>query len=258
MKCPNCKGDIPVNYKGQSCPSCGVTLPKKRPIYLDLGERISSFTEDRGFLFWLIVLCIIIFFVAALENLVAKGTLARLLDQYKFISILMLLYAAAHLQLVRNVNSTFRPGYPGPYWTDRLIIKKFKRGTNLSLILGLIASAVVAGPLNLLSLLPAYVLIISLFTALFWSVESFRVDDREFQDAKVQSYFEYLGVRRLHRWRQVGGTYLIALVVGAATFYGLWHIPGLWWKIKANPTLNELIELFNGLFNWVPQILPKK
>jgi|GEM_PF-3028415 hypothetical protein len=258
MKCLNCKGDVPPGYKGQTCPSCGEALPRKRPVWRDLGERISSFTEDRGYLFWLIVFSLLLFFVAVFENLLADGVLAHLLDGYKFISLLMFLYAAAHLQILRNINTVFRPGYPGPYWIDRLIIKNFKRGTNYALIAGFIISLIIVGPLNFLELLPAYIFLPTLFSTLFWSIQAFRVDDREFTDAKVQSYFEFLGIRRLREWRQVSGVYLIGIVVSGGVFYGLSHIPGLWWKIKADPTLNEIIALASGLFNWVPQILPNK
>ena len=96
------------------------------------------------------------------------------------------------------------------------------------------------------------------FTALFWSIDSFRIDDREFLDAKVNTYFVFLGVRRLRTWRKAAGAYLICLVVSAAVFYGLSHTSGLWWMIKNNPTLNELIDIANGLFEWVPLILPQK
>jgi len=243
---------------GQTCPSCGEALPRRRPVITEWTERAFAFSDDRGFLFWLLIFSLLIAFLAALEHLLGGGELARLLDQHKFISILMLLYTAGLLKIVRNVNSVFRPGYPGPYWTDRLIIKKFRRGTNRLLILGLIVSLFIVGPFNIFELMPAYILIVSLFLALFWSVESFRVDDKEFLDAKVLSYFNYLGVRKLRIWRQVSGVYLIGLIVSAAIFYGLYHVPGLWWMIKENPTLNEIIDIFNGLFSWVPRIMPDK
>lgn len=258
MKCPNCKGAIPGNYKGQTCPSCGEPLPKRRHILIEWADRAYAFSEERGFFFWLLVFCLFLALVAALEHLFGGGQLLRLLDQHKFISILMLVYTAALLKIVRFINSVVRPGYPGPYWIDRLIIKKFRRGTSLMLILGFITSLIIVGPFNIFELLPAYVLIISLFLALFWSIQSFRIDDREFGDAKVLSYFEYLGVRKLRVWRQVSGVYFIGIILSAAIFYGLSQIHGLWWMIKQNPTLNELIDVFNGLFSWVPQIMPNK
>lgn len=266
MKCPHCKGNIPGSHRGKTCPSCGQALPPRLHLLIEWGGRVASFTADRGFFFWLIVFGGLLAFVALLENLFGhvppgysgelpyKGQLTELLDQHKFISLLMLVYTAAHLKVIRNINSTERPGYPGPYWTDRLIIKKFKKGTNVSLILGFITSAIIVGPLHILDTMPAYVLIMSLFTAVFWSVESFRVDDKEFLDAKVQTYFYYLGVKKLIDWRKSGGAYMIAVVVGAAIFYGLSHIHGLWWMIKANPTLNEIIETFSNLFSWVPSL----
>ncbi len=258
MKCPNCKGDIAGDYKGQTCPSCGEPLPEKRPILVEWGERIAGFTEDRGFIFWLVSLFLFFFLLGALEHLFGFGQLFYLYDHYKFISVITLLYSAGHLQLVRNINSTVRPGYPGPYWTDRLIIKKFRKGTNLSILAGFITSLIIVGPLRILELLPAYVLIISLFTALFWSIESFRVDDREFMDGKVHSYFEFLGVKRLRDWRKSSGAYMIAIVVSGAVFYGLMQVHGLWWLIKQNPTLNGLINTVNGLFSWMPQLLPHR
>ncbi|MCX6640000.1 MAG: zinc ribbon domain-containing protein [bacterium] len=259
MKCPNCKGEIPrKERKRQTCPACGEPLPVARPILLEWSGRASRFTDERGFFFWLIIFVLFTFLLAALEHLFGKGDLARLLDQHKFISVLMFVYIAAHLKLWRNINTIMRPGYPAPYWVDRLIIKNFKRGTNYMVVLGIIVSLIILGPFNIFTLMPAYILIISFFTAFFWSAQSFRMDDKEFLDGKVQSYFEYLGVRRLRQWRKAGGAYLIALVVSAGIFYGLSHVPGLWWLIKENPTLNEIIDLFNALFSWVPMVIPEK
>ncbi|RJP73659.1 MAG: zinc ribbon domain-containing protein [Candidatus Zixiibacteriota bacterium] len=258
MKCPNCKGDIAGDYKGKTCPSCGEPLDLKRSLLYEWSQRVAGFTHDRGFLFWLLTFVVLLLFLAVLENLLGKGILGQTLDQHKFVATLMILYIAAHLQLVRNINTEIRPGYPGPYWVDRLIIRKFRRGTNRSLAAGFLTAVVVVGPLNFLELMPAYALIMSLFTAAFWSIQAFRVDDREFLDAKVQTYFHYLGVKRLREWRKASGAYLIAIVVAAGVFYGLMHVPGLWWMIKSNPTLNEILELFHGLFSWVPQLWPQK
>ncbi len=258
MKCPNCKGDIAKDYKGRTCPSCGEPLPATQSIITEWAGRIASFTEDRGFFFWLLIFVIFIVFLSVLEHLFGPGDLARLLDQHKFVCLVTFIYTAAHLKIIRNINSVIRPGYPGPYWTDRLVIKKFRQGTNRAIILGFIISLIVVGPFNIFSLFPAYVLIISLFTALFWSIYSYRIDDREFFDAKVQSYFNFLGVKRLRRLRQAGGAYLIVIIVSAAIFYGLSHVPNLWWMIKMNPTLNEFIDIINGLFSWIPQLWPSK
>ncbi len=284
MKCPNCKGHIAGDYKGKTCSSCGEPLPIRRHILLEWSERVVGFTSDRGFFFWLIVLALLLFFVAALEHLFFAGEFATFLDEHKFLTAWMLFYAAAHLKIIRHINETVRPGYPGPYWTDRLIIKKFKKGTNLSLMFGFILSLLIILPCNLLGLLPGksdlyylpfedldilpsrfdvnffnllpfYALVISLCTALYWSIAAFRVDDREFTDAKVQTYFSYLGIRKLRDWRKTSGAYMIVLVICIATFYGLLHIPNLWKLISENPTLKEIIDIFNGLFNWVPQIM---
>ena len=257
MKCPNCKGDIPTSHKGRTCPACGEPLPTKTPIAVEWAHRISGFTEDRGFFFWLLVFALFILLLAALENLLGPGDLVQLLDQHKFISLVMFIYTAAHLKIIRNIHSVNRPGYPGAYWTDRLIIKKFRLGTDRLLILGFILGLIIVGPFDLFALLPAYILIMSLFTALFWSIESFRIDDREFMDAKVMSYFNFLGIKRLRKWRQASGAYLIGLIVSGATFYGLSRIPNLWLMIRQNPTLNETIAIFTGLFSWIPMLWPK-
>lgn len=258
MKCPNCKGDIQTGYKGRTCPSCGEPLPSTQSITLEWAGRVAGFTQERGFFFWLLVFVIFIILLAVLERLFGAGDLARLLDDYKFVSLVMFVYVAAHLKIIRNVNSVMRPGYPEPYWTDRLIIKKFRSGTNRALILGFIVSLIVVGPFNIFSIMPAYVLIMSLFTALFWSVQSYRIDDREFLDAKVMSYFNFLGVRKLRWFRQASGAYIIGLIVSGAIFYGLSHVPNLWWMIKMNPTLNEIIDTVNGLFSWIPRLWPSK
>jgi hypothetical protein len=270
MKCPKCKGNVPSRYKGQTCPSCGEPLPRGLHILIEWGKRVVRFTEDRSFVFWLLAFSGFLLFVALLENLFGqappsysgqlpyKGQLTKLLDQHKFISLLMLIYTAAHLKVIRNINTIIRPGYLGPYWVDRLIIKKFRKGTNIAIILGFITSAIIVGPLSLFELMPAYVLIISLYTGLFWAIAPYRVDDKEFMDAKVQTYFDHLGVKKLRDWRKAGGAYMITMVVGAAVFYGLSHVHGLWWMIKQNPTLNEIIETANGLFSWLPQVVLKK
>jgi hypothetical protein len=266
MKCPNCKGNIPGRYKGQTCPSCGDPLPRRMHLLIEWSRRVSSFTEDRGFFFWLLAFSAVLTLVAVAENLFGsappaysgeasyKGQLTKLLDQHKFICLLMMIYTAAHLKVIRNINSVTRPGYIGPYWTDRLIIKKFRKGTNISLMLGFITSLIIVGPLSLFELMPAYVLIISLFTSLYWSVESFRVDDKEFLDPKVQTYFYYLGVKKLRIWRKTGGAYMITVVVGAAVFYSLSHVHGLWWMVKQDPTLNEIYGMVDGLFSWIPSL----
>lgn len=256
MKCPACKGDVPTGYKGRTCPSCGDPLPTSQSIYKEWALRAAGFSEDRGFFFWLFAFASVIFVAAALEHLFGPGALAILLDKHKFVCLIMFVYASAHLKIIRNINTVSRPGYPGRYWIDRIIIKKFKQGTNLSLAIGFIVSVVVVGPLNLFALLPAYILIMSLFTALFWSIDSFRIDDREFFDAKVKSYFEFLGVKYLRTWRKASGAYLICIIVASATFYGLSQIPNLWWMIKMNPTLNNVIETINGLFSWIPMLFP--
>ncbi len=258
MKCPNCRGTIPQGHKGKTCPSCGEPLPSTVSLLREWTRRAWEFTEDRGFFFWLGVFVLFVLLFSALEHLFGPGDLSRLLDQHKFITLVMFVYAAAHLKIIRNINSVLRPGYPEPYWTDRLLIKKFRRGTNKMVLLGFFASLIIVGPFNIFALLPAYILIISLFTALFWSVDSFRIDDREFMDPKVKSYFFFLGVNRLRIWRKVSGAYLICIVVSGATFYGLSHIPGLWLMIKNNPTLNGIIETVNGLFIWIPMLFSQK
>ena len=215
-----------------------------------------SFTEDRGFFFWLIIFAVVILALAVLEHLFGKGSLGKLLDRHKFVSLLMFIYVPAHLKIIRNINSETRPGYPGRYWTDRLIIKRMRNGTNYALLLGVLVSLIVVGPLNIFSITPAYFLIISLFTALFWSIESFRIDDREFLDTKVHSYFIFLGVNNLRKFRKTGATYVIGLIVSASTFYGLMHVPNLYWNLRMNPTIMTLVELVTGLFSWIPMLWP--
>jgi len=256
MKCPSCKGDIQWGYKGQTCPSCGEPLPKRKAFLIEFFHRSIEFTEDRGFFFWFITFGIFLMLLAAFEHLVGKGELKIFLDHHKFLSLVMMIYVAAHLKLIRNINTKSRPGYPGDYWIDRFLIKRMRFGTTYMLIIGTVTSLIIVGPFNIFSLMPAYAVIISLFTALFWSIESFRMDDREFQDAKVRTYFNYLGVKQLRRWRQASGAYLIALVVSGAAFYGLMHVPNLYWNIRMNPTVMELTDIFTGLFDWVPMLWP--
>jgi hypothetical protein len=222
------------------------------------GQRIVSFTEDRGFFFWLISYFIFILFLSVIENLFGPGSLKLLLDRYKFISLLMFIYVAAHLKIIRNIYSVLRPGYPEPYWTDRLIIRQMRIGTSMALAAGFIVSLVIVRPWNIFALIPAYALIISLFTALYWSIKSFRMDDREFQDPKVQTYFVFLGVRRLRLYRQVSGAYIIGLIVSAGIFYGFMHIPNLYWNLRMNPTLNTIYDAIVGLFSWIPVLWPSQ
>ncbi|MBU0520467.1 hypothetical protein KJ564_16175 [bacterium] len=257
MKCPSCKGDIQWSYKGQTCPSCGDPLPKRKAFIVEFFQRSVEFSEDRGFFFWLLVFVLFLIVTAALEHLLGAGKLKIYLDRNKFISLLTMIYVAAHLKLIRNIHTISRPGYPGAYWVDRLIIKKMRRGTNVMLALGVLTSLIVLGPFNIFSMMPAYFVIISLFTALFWSIESFRMDDREFQDAKVRSYFVYLGVIRLRRWRQASGAYLITLVVSGGVFFGLSNVPNLYWNIRMNPFVMETVDIFTGLFDWMPLLWPE-
>jgi hypothetical protein len=222
------------------------------------GQRIAGFTEDRGFFFWLLTFFILLLITAIIENLFGSGSLKLLLDQHKFISLLMLIYVAAHLKIIRNIYSVLRPGYPEPYWTDRLIIKQMRTGTSAALIVGFVVSLIVVRPWNILSLMPAYVLIMSLFTALYWSIKSFRMDDREFLDPKVQTYFVFLGVRRLRLYRKMSGAYIIGLIVSGGIFYGFMHIPNLYWNLKMNPTIMNIVDLINGLFSWIPMLWPSQ
>ena len=97
MKCPNCKGDIAKDHKGRTCPSCGEPLPATQSIIVEWAGRIASFTEDRGFFFWLLIFVIITVFLSILEHLFGPGDLARLLDQHKFVSLVTFIYVAAHL-----------------------------------------------------------------------------------------------------------------------------------------------------------------
>ncbi|MFH1862650.1 MAG: hypothetical protein ABH878_07535 [bacterium] len=258
MRCPHCKGEIPDKFRGKLCPSCGEHIPRLQAIVIEWTKRATSFTEERGFFFWFLIIVAFIFLLTPLEFLFGSGHLARLLDQHKFISLVMLVFLAAFSKILRNINTIQRPGYPGPYWTDRLIIRKFRSGTNLVVVLGFILSLVIVGPFRFFELLPAYVLIVSLALALFWSIESFRIDDREFQDAKVLSYFYFLGVKKLSYFRKVSGAFLIGFVVSAAIFFGLLQIDGLWLIIKNNPTLNEIIVTVGSLFEWVPQVFHTK
>ncbi len=258
MKCPNCKGDIQWGHRERTCPSCGEPLPTSQFILFEWGYRIVSFTEDRGFFFWLIVFAIVTFVAATVEHLIGKGSLGQLLDKHKFVSLIMFIYVPAHLKIIRNINSIVRPGYPGPYWHDRLVIKKMRRGTNYALGVGFLISLIVVGPFNQFSLLPAYFLVISLFTALFWSIESFRIDDREYLDAKVQSYFIFLGVKSLRRFRKTGGAFIISLVLSGGTFYGLLHVPNLYWNLRMHPKVMDFIDIMQGLFSWIPMLWPSQ
>ena len=235
MRCPRCGGWMKtVVFVPARCPACGKVV-KIIPSFSDVKEFWSQFFHGRGLAFWTFIALIAYTIVGMLEVSFGDGIMIDYMLRHWFISLVMATFLGSVLDLVARTNveirelaSTITGRLPRP-------LRFWRRGTNFSLIGGIILALLIMSPRGLYEYPPAFKFLFVFFLCCFWAGYAFLLTDHYARDIKVRAFFKRLGIDYLDFLRRIAMYYIVGALAAVIVFLTLNSIKGLWWWVSSHP-----------------------
>ena len=251
MRCLHCKTNvtkIPISWK---CPSCGEKLPEPSKWFY-LSEHLIEYLPEKGVIFWTVWFAIIMILAGVAELVLGRGYLLSYLGGSLLMSLGFLFFGGMLIDMVMKINLPIRMPYGSDYiLRERAVIRNVRKATNLALIIGIIYSLYWLKPRILFLYFPAYLVTISWFLALAWSIVGLFLDPRMTEDVRFRFYMDRLGVTSLRQYRKLGTMFVAVLVLVAIGYHILVSLPGLWKEISNTTSLGVVIRFLKEYFAWL-------
>ena len=251
MRCPRCGGWMKtVVFKPARCPACG-KMVKVIPTLSDIREFWSQFFQGRGVAFWTFISAAFLTTVGMIEISFGEGLMINYLVDHWFISLIFAIFLGAVLDIVARTNVEIRD--MASTVTGRLprALRIWRRGTNISLIIGMVLAVLILHPHGVFEYPPAFVFLIIFFLCCFWAAYSFLLTDNFARDIKLRAFFKRLGVDYVADLRRVSMYYLIGSIFSTILFLTLNGVNGLWLWFSSHP----LYLLGTRIVIWADRLL---
>ena len=251
MKCTSCNTfvhKIPINWK---CPHCAERLPDPSKWYL-FWEGFNEYLEDKGAVFWSVVLAILLIAVGIPEMLLGSGFLISYITSSLLIAIAGIFFGGMLFDMYFKVMLPLRIPYGSNFIIrERAVIRNFRKGTNLAVIAAIITFVIWCGPQLFLKYFPSFFVILGWYLALAWSIAGLFLDGRMAQDVRFRFYMERLGIVNLNIYRRIATIVIASLVIITIGHYILMSIPNLWNDLKNTAFVGRAVHLFSEYFAWL-------
>jgi len=241
---------IPANWK---CPHCSEMLPEPGK-WFRFKEGLTEYLQDKGVIFWTISFTVFLFIVGVGDMLFGYSRLLTYIAQNLLFSIGALFFGGMIISMYMKIVIPLRLPYGGGSFIlrERVVIRNIRKGTNIAAVLGLSACLFWAGPWMFINYFPSYLIILSWFFALAWSISGLFINPKWLEDVRFRFFLdERLGVTSLKRYRKLSTIFIAVLVITVIGYYVLLQIPGLWNKIENGTILGSMIVQFKNYFSWL-------
>lgn len=251
MKCPHCNthvAKIPINWK---CPHCNEKLPEPG-FWFNFFEGFTEYLQDKGSLFWGIILGCILIILGSVEIIFGNGFLLGFIGHNLFFALLMMLFGGMLINMYMKIILPLHLQFGSDFIVrERKVIRNIRKGTNLAAIVAISTCLLWLGPSTFLKYFHSYLVILGFFLALAWAISSLFLDVRMAEDVRFRHYMERLGVSDLKRLRKISTMTIGALFVAAITYWVLNQMPGLWNTISNWGLVGTLIFFVKNYLSWI-------
>ncbi len=251
MKCPHCNTNvvkIPVNWK---CPQCGEDLPTPG-FWHRFFEGLGDYLLDRTFIFWTVIFGFFLLVLGIIEAVLGNSFLLNYITGNVLFAILMMVFAGMLIENYMNIVLPLRLiGGSGFMIKERLVIRHIRKGTHIAAIVGLLICLFWLGPRMFLTYFPSYLIVISVFLALAWSIAGLFLDIRMAEDVRFRAFMDRLGITSLKTLRKTCTFVIGALFIAIVGFWILLLIPGLWNTVSQWPIVAGPLFFFRNYMGWL-------
>ena len=251
MRCSHCRTNvtkIPISWK---CPSCGEKLPEPGKMFY-FYEHLVEYLPEKGVIFWTVWFAVLMVAAGVAELILGRGYLLSYLGGSMLISIAFLFFGGMLIEMVLKINLPMRIPYGTDYiLRERAVIRNIRKATNLALIIGLSYTIYWLKPRTFFIYFPAYLVTLSWFLALAWSIIGLFLDARMVEDVRFRFYMDRLGITSLKQYRKLGTLFIGVLVLVAICYHYLITIPGIWKAINDTTVAGAIIHFLKEYFAWL-------
>ena len=253
MRCPNCKAYVPFDSKVKKCPACNAPINRK-PYFEDMLNMTAELSADKNFIFWSISILIFWAVVGAVEFIFGKGQLLAYFEEHIFHSLVLFVFWGFAVEHIIKANAQIRIASKTVILKERRSLRVFRFGTNISLVGGLILSAIWVGPGEFFAHFPGVTLITIAFICTFWALEGMFFREDHFEDHRVRNFFILLGVRHPHPYRIVSAWFLFGIVFSLIVYWGLKMFPSFFDEIYNSWLMQSTIKTVKSFLDYFPTI----
>ncbi len=252
MKCTHCGTNvvnIPINWK---CPHCGEQLPELG-FWARFSDGLSEYLQEKGAIFWGIIFAIILIFIGIPEMVFGNGYLLKYIMGNFLFAAIMIFYGGMIITMYMKIVLPLHLPFGGGNFIirERATIRNYRKGTHIAAIAGILTSIFWLGPWMFLAYFPSYILVISVFLGMAWSIGGLFFDPKQIEDVRFRGYLELLGVTSLKVLRKTCVLIVSALFLAIVGYWILSQIPGLWQKIGNWGIVGVFVHFFTTYMGWL-------
>jgi len=216
-------------------------------------EGLVEYLQEKGFIFWGIILSALLTLFAVGEGLLGNALLVKYIFDNFLFSILMALFGGMLIETyMRLVLPLHMPFGGGEFiLRERAVIRNMRKGAHVAVIAGILTCLIWLGPNTFVRYFPSYFIVISVFLALSMSISGLFLDMKMAEDVRFRFYMDRLGVTDLKKLRRMCTVSIGGLFVAILGFFILNQIPGLWHTVSSWKFVGGLMFFFQTYLSWL-------
>jgi hypothetical protein len=217
-RCPHCFKKVPLRKRfGKRCPHC--FQPFRRHSGMADRGTVGQFLEDRSASFWFFIMVVVLVLGGMIAQLTGHSSLIKFVQDRPYWFLLSLGYASMIISVAAHMYFPLLIGAPKILRRERAEIRQYKQLTTVGLILGLPFSMLFTGVGGVFSMFPATAFLMFIPLILMWAFQAMTVSEASYEDERVWSYYQELGVMDRFEHKHYGYMVMIALPLCALLYY---------------------------------------
>lgn len=231
--CPHCAKRIPWRKRlKQKCPFCFKAYRRRSNIQ-DRGT-VALFLEDRGTAFWFGGFLVIFILLAIILSLTGHPMLLRFIDAHPVWFTLSIFWAGMYFGIIGRMFVPLLLNAPKILRRERAAIRQYKLLTGIGVIVGIPFALFLVGPQYAFERLPFFMFLMFIPVTLIWAYQALALTEQEYEDDRVFTYLQEIGVHDRLEHRHYAYMVLIGLPLCALLFYYFITHPWLARAIKGS------------------------
>jgi len=217
-RCPHCFKKVPLRKRLRTkCPHC-LKAFRRRSGLEDRGA-LGLWLEDRTTTFWFLVLVLLFVLTAITLQVCGQPDLLTFIDERTFWFIVTVLYAAMFLSVIGRIYFPLLSGAPRILRRERSVIRQYRSLTTTGLIIGIPFAVLLVGVRDVWLRLPGTVFLVTVPVILLWAYQALTLSEEEYEDERVWSFLQELGVQDRLEHRHHAYFVLFCLPLSAVLFF---------------------------------------
>jgi hypothetical protein len=216
--CPHCLKKVPLRKRlKKRCPFCFKPFRRRSGI-ADRGT-VGQFLEDRSAAFWFFNLAVILVLLGMILQLSGYSALIQFVHERPIWFLISLGYASIVIAVIGHIYFPLLIGAPKILRRERAVIRQYKGLTTAGLLLGIPFSMLFTGVNGVFTMFPATAFLMFIPLILLWGYQSLTLSEESYEDERVWSFYQELGVMDRLEHRHYGYMVLIGLPLCALLYY---------------------------------------